>query len=275
MKQEQREFIEPGFTPLIYHIIGSSISYCWYMALEKVMTRGRKYLIDAGSFEKEHRLTLPMVIEIHQPWIRPLAVYIPEGSGIPAPTTEESIHKYFESLITPDVAPNQHYTYGQDLWWQVEEVIAYFKKHGFGSACGHMVVGRPESILHYNREVDVHETILVTDRNTGAVLWAKYITNVWNKDKEIEVSSQCLRGIDCWVENGKLHFWCYFRSWNLRDGFPENVGGLQLLKEYMKDALGVEDGPMIVSGKDVHVYEHGWHFALMQLRKDKTILEGR
>ncbi|MEK7657733.1 MAG: thymidylate synthase [Patescibacteria group bacterium] len=275
MKENNRLLIEPGFTPMVHHIVGSSISYCWYVALDKVITDGRKYKVEAGSFEGQHRLTLPLVIEIHKPWIRDLAVYIPEGSGIPPPTTEEKIYKYFESLITPDVAPDQHYTYGQDLWWQVEEVIAYFKKHGFGSACGHMIVGRPESLFHYNREVDLHEMILVTDRNTGKPLWSRYITNVWNKNEQVQVSSQCLRSIDCWVENGKLHFWIYFRSWDLRDGFPENVGGFQLLKEYMKDVLGLEDGPMIVSGKDVHVYEHGWHIVLNQLKKNEEILLNR
>jgi thymidylate synthase len=254
--------------PIVKHVIATSIEHAWYSALDMVMTKGRKYLISSGSFEKTYRKTSPLVIEIHNPGTRPLAPLMPEGSSISPPTTEEAIHKYVESLISPEKQPGQHYTYGQDLSWQIEEVIKYFKKYGFNTACCQMPVGRPESIFFYNRDIDYDEMIIVKDRATGKVEWTRCISNSWNKDEKEEVSTQCLRSVDVWIENNKLYFWCYFRSQDLWGGFPENYGGLQLVKEYMAGMLGIEDGPMIASGKDIHVYEYAWLTAFMRLRKN-------
>lgn len=271
MKREPKsEF----FDEIVGHIIASTLEDGWYRALHKVMTEGEKYLIDAGSYEDTYRMKKPLVIEMHKPGARPLAPIMPEAlKHIAPPTTEEKIQEYFVSLITPHKKPDQHYTYGEDLWWQVEEVIKYFRKYGYGTACCHMVVGRPESFLFYNRELDYDEIILVRDRQTQKPLITRHITNSWNKDEKIEVSSQCLRGVDVWIQNGRLHFWCYFRSQDLWGGFPENYGGLQMLKEYIAEAIEVDDGPMVASGKDLHVYEHGWLMTLITLRKEKLLDE--
>lgn len=252
--------------PRINKINGTNLEDAWRQALYAVMEFGRKYLITGGSFSDEHRLTLPMLIEILYPGTRPLAPIMPAGFNMP-PTTEEKIEEYFESLINPGKMPDEHYTYGEDLWWQVEEVIRYFKKHGHGTACCHMVVGRPESILFYNREVDLVENIAVRDRETQEIIWQRRITNLWNSDPKIEVSSQCLRGIDVWIGDGMMNFWIYFRSWDLFGGFPQNLGGLQRLKEYMSVAVGVDDGQMVVCGKDIHIYEHAWDAAKKLMKK--------
>lgn len=256
-------------------VIKGGLEWAWWQALNLVMTTGRKYFIDSGSCEKTHRLTLPMIVEVHKPGIRPLAPRMPEGSDIPPPTTDEKINEYVASLVTSEKQENQHYTYGEDLWWQIEEIIKYFKKYGIGNACCHMPVGRPESFYFYNWDVDYHEMIVVEDRKTGKTLWTRHITNTWNKDPEVEVSTQCLRGVDCWVEDGKLHFWCYFRSNDLRGAWSENHGGIQIMKEMMADRLGLEDGILITSCKDLHVYESSWLVALDQIRKDKEILQNR
>ncbi|MBI5401550.1 hypothetical protein HZB05_01845 [Candidatus Wolfebacteria bacterium] len=256
-------------------VIDGGLEWAWWQALNLVMTAGRKYFIDSGSCEKTHRLTLPMVIEIHNPGIRPLAPRMPESSNIPPPTTDEKINEYAASLVTSEKQENQHYTYGEDLWWQIEEVIKYFKRYGFGNACCYMPVGRPESFFFYNWDVDYREFIVVEDRKTGRVLWTRHISNGWNKDPEVEVSTQCLRGVDCWIEDEKLHFWCYFRSNDLRGAWSENHGGIQIMKEMMAERLGIGDGVLITSCKDLHVYESSWLVALDQLRKDKKILQNR
>jgi thymidylate synthase len=264
-----------GYSPKVCHILASSIEDAWYQAMDAVINHGRKYKIDAGSYENDFRLTLPFVIEMRQPATRPLAPIIPEGSGIPAPTTDEQIHKYFESLISPEKASNQHYTYGEDLWYQVEEIVKYYKKHGHGTACGHMIVGRPESIFFYSRDVDLVEFVLISDRITGEPLIIRKITNLWNKNPKEEVSTQCLRSIDTWIEDGKLNFWVYFRSEEMYAAFPENYGGFQLLKEYMAESIGVEDGIIIASGKDIHLYKFSWAVALTRLKKEEKFLEKR
>lgn len=71
----------------------------------------------------------------------------------------------------------------------------------------------------------------------------------------------CLRLIDCRIQDNKLHFILYFRSWDLWGGFPPNLTGLQLFKEYMAGEIGVEDGEMIASSKGLHLYDFAFEFA--------------
>ena len=76
----------------------------------------------------------------------------------------------------------------------------------------------------------------------------------------------CLRGIDTRIRGGKLHFFVYFRSWDLWAGFPSNLAAIQLLKEYMASEIGVEDGELIASSKGLHLYEYTWELAKAAVR---------
>jgi len=256
-------------------IEATSLGDAWFQALYKIMTEGRRYLITKGSYEGIHRVGMPSFINIGYPGERPLFPIMPEGSSIPAPTSEEDIQQYVLYLMDSLKQPNEHYTYGEDLHWQIRWAIEHYKTGGYGTNHGYMTVGRPETVHFYDRDVDYEEKITIRDRKTGALLREHTISNSWNRDEQVETSSQCLRGIDTWIADGKLHFWCYFRSWDLWGGFPVNLGGIQLVKEYIAGELGVEDGSMIVSCKDLHVYEHTWAVALMRIMKDGKILEGR
>ncbi|MDD5032833.1 MAG: thymidylate synthase [Candidatus Pacebacteria bacterium] len=269
MEESKNSLKDPRFKPIFTQIVGNTISWCWFLMLGEILTRGRRYDITSGSldFEGNFRLSMPLVVEMHTPSVRPLAPYIPEGKNVPAPTTEEAIQEYMKYLLSREKQPNEHYTYGEDLWWQVEEVIKYYKRYGFGNACCHMVVGRPESFLFYNREVDYTEFVAVEDRTSGKLIFSRHITNTWNKDLRIEVSSQCLRGVDTWVQNGRLYFCCYFRSQDAWAGFPQNYGGLQLVKEYMASCLNLEDGPLIAISKDLHFYRDNIPYGLEMIGK--------
>lgn len=250
-------------------IEATSLGDAWFQALDKIMTEGRRYLITKGSYEGTHRAGAAVVINIKYPGSRPLAPQMPEGSNIPSPTTEEDIEEYLTYLMTEVKQPNEHYTYGEDLYWQIEWVIKYFKKSGFGTNHCYMTVGRPETLYFYDLDVDYREVIFVRDRLTKKKIRIDKRTNQWNKNKDVRPSSQCLRGIDVWIDDGRLNFWVYFRSWDHLGGFPVNLGAIQLLKEYISDQIGVKDGLMIVSCKDLHVYEHAWVIALMRLRKEQ------
>ncbi|MEK7624672.1 MAG: thymidylate synthase [Patescibacteria group bacterium] len=258
---------------IVAHIIATSLDDAWYQILNTVIEKGRKYLITAGSFEKTHRIGMPIIAEINTPGARPLAPIMPEGSNVPPPTSEAYINEYAAYLMSPTKTESEHYTYGEDLWWQIEWVVEHYRKTGHGTNHCYMTVGRPESMLFYDRGVDLTEKIIVYDRAKKGLLWERNITNAWNKDEKVSTSSQCLRGIDTWIDNNKLHFWVYFRSWDLWGGFPANLGGIQLLKEHMAERIGIEDGPMIVSGKDLHVYEYAWLPAVMRLKKDESVLK--
>ncbi len=242
----------------------------WFQALHRIMSEGRRYLITKGSYEGIHRVGLPITINILYPGARPLYPITPEGSNIPPPTSEENINEYLEYLMTPEKKENEHYTYGEDLHWQIDWCIKHYREAGHGNNHCYMTVGRPETLFFYDLEADYMENISVVLPD-GKII-NRHINNHWNRHPQIKPSSQCLRGIDTWIDDGKLNFWVYFRSWDLWGGFPVNLGGIQLFKEYMAKEIGVEDGGMVVSCKDLHVYEHTWAVALLRLRKDESIL---
>jgi len=74
----------------------------------------------------------------------------------------------------------------------------------------------------------------------------------------------CLRHVDIRVYDGKLHFFIYFRSWDLYGGFPSNLGGLQILKEYMAAEIDVQDGEIIAASKGLHLYDYAWDLAKLR-----------
>lgn len=256
-------------------IEATSIPDAWFQALFTIMTEGRRYLITKGSYVGIHRVGMPITINIQYPATRPLQPLMPEGSNIPPPTSDQDINDYLEYLMTGERKENEHYTYGEDLHWLIGWVIDHYKKYGHGNNHCYMTVGRPETVFFYDRNIVYTEKILVGNIETKKTILTRYINNAWNKNPEDKPSSQCLRGIDTWIDEGKLHFWVYFRSWDLWGGFPVNLGGIQLMKEYMASEIGVEDGSMVVSCKDLHVYEHTWAVALMRIKKPESILEGR
>jgi thymidylate synthase len=177
---------------------------------------------------------------------------IPEGMGIPAPTDMDYIQGYLSYLLTGQKTDTEDYTYGERLvepkvrWKkkvdgkdlvqemplnvnQVEEVIRIYKEKGPGTNQAVMEIGMPSDI-----KLD---------------------------------DPPCLRLIDTRVRYGKLHFVLYFRSWDLWGGFPSNCGGLQLVKQYMAEEIGVEDGEIIALSKGLHLYDYAWDLAKMRTNK--------
>jgi thymidylate synthase len=128
--------------------------------------------------------------------------------------------------MTDAKQPGEDYTYGQYLEKQIEEVIRIYREDGHGTNQAYMTVGEPRAIFL--------------------------------KDPP------CLRGIDTRIKDGKLHFVVYFRSWDLWNGFPANLGAIQLLKEYMASNIGVMDGEIIASSKGLHLYDYVWELAKLR-----------
>ncbi|MBU1159936.1 thymidylate synthase [Patescibacteria group bacterium] len=259
-----------------FHFLeATDLNDAWFQAVSLAMTKGRRYTITKGSNEGIDRLEIAVDINILYPGSRPLHPIMPEGSNVPPPTTEEDINEYLEYLMTGEKKENEHYTYGEDLSWLHEWVINHYQKYGHGNNHGFMTVGRPETVYFYDRNIGYEETITVFNSLTGEIIRQKHISNEWNKNPGNKPSSQCLRGIDTWIDEDGFNVSVIFRSWDLWGGFPVNLGGIQLLKEYMASEIGVKDGIMHVSCPKLHIYEHTWLVALMRLRKDISILKGR
>ncbi len=184
-------------------------------------------MIERGSYQGQRRLEFDYItIHIKYPGTRPLVPDIPPQLGIPNPVSENYLEEYLPYLMTSIKKPEEEYTYGYYLEAQIKEVIRMYKEDGHNTNQAYMTVGEPSCI--------------------------------YMKDPP------CLRGIDTRIRDGRLHFILYFRSWDLWNGFPANLGAIQLLKEYMAHEIGVEDGEIIASSKGLHLYEYTWELARLR-----------
>jgi len=206
----------------IEHIEARDLPEAWFLCLRKVLSHGREYVIDRGSYVGHRRKELDfIVLHVEHPGNRPLVPDVPQG--VPPPSSMEYVENYLQYLMTSFKADKEQYTYGEDLEPQIPELIRLYRESGPNTNQGFMAVGSRESIK-------------LPD-------------------------PPCLRGIDTRVENGKLHFIVYFRSWDLWAGLPSNLAGIQLLKEYVATEIGAADGELIALSKGLHLYDYAWELA--------------
>lgn len=204
-------------------IDSSDLPDAWFQALRAVVEHGHDYRVERGSFEGTRRRELDFaVIRIKTPGTRPLVPDIPPGMPIPTPTSQEYVDEYLPYLMTSFKSDNEQYTYGEYLEEQLPELVSIYRKNKDTNQA-YLAVGDAESIFLED--------------------------------------PPCLRGVDTRIREGKLHFFPYFRSWDLWGGFPSNLAALQLLKEYLASETGVEDGEIIATSKGLHLYEHSWELA--------------
>jgi len=204
----------------------------WFQCVYEIIDKGHRYQIDRGSFKGQERLEFDYItVQIKYPGTRPLIPDIPEALCIPNPVADGYIESYLPYLMTAEKQPNEDYTYGEYLEPQIAEVIRMYRNDGHGTNQAYMTVGDPKALL-------------LND-------------------------PPCLRGIDTRIRYGKLHFIVYFRSWDLWNGFPANLGAIQMLKEYMAQEIGVEDGEIIAASKGLHLYDYIWELARLRTMKNE------
>jgi thymidylate synthase len=255
-------------------VMGRTINDTWFELLTQLWDKGRRYKVTSGSYAGSSRLEFDFVAgTIISPSERPLAVYTPPG--VPAPTTDSAIEEYFVNyLMNGQLSPNEHYRYstwivggkykipqirieGKDLYDpevtvpnQLQWCIEHFKKQGFGNNHCTIQVGYPETNLAY--DIPYSEE---TERRTAP----------------------CLRLIDLKIieQNQKsysISMVCYFRSWDLYGGFPENIGGLTLLLEYVANELTSSEievipGSLSFVSKGLHCYDFQIEAVRLKLNK--------
>jgi thymidylate synthase len=203
------------------------LSEAWFLCLRQTLTCGYEYKIDRGSYVGQRRKELDLaVVQIRYPGTRPLVPEVPQG--VPPPSTMEYVESYLPYLMTAHKKEGEQYTYGQYLEKQIAEVIKMYREGGHNTNQAFMAVGDSQSIN-------------LSD-------------------------PPCLRGIDTRIRDNKLHFFVYFRSWDLWAGFPSNLAAIQLLKEYMAGEIGVDDGEIIALSKGLHLYEYAWELAKATVR---------
>lgn len=243
------EFLKPVF------IDAFDLDDAWFQCLSKILESGHVYTITSGSYEGQKRLEFDFAaVRVKKPSHQIIPI-IPEGMNIPAPTDMDYIQGYLSYLLTGAKTATEDYTYGERLVDpkvrikdnvngkemikeiplkvnQIEEVINLYKEKGHGTNQAVMEIGMPSDI-----KLD---------------------------------DPPCLRLIDTRIRYGKLHFILYFRSWDLWGGFPSNLGGLQLVKRYMADEIGVDDGEIVAVSKGLHLYDHCWDVAKIRTAKPQS-----
>lgn len=199
------------------------------------------YKIDYGSFAGEgiRKQFYGLIISIEQPWVRPLAPIFP--TGISPTTSDDNIEKYFATYIMneePDEHSKEDYIYGTFIYPHLPNVCALLADT---PNTNHAVVNIGESL----------------EKSPNLIGWVAKVYEY----------PPCLRCIHWTVIDGKLNINLFWRSWDLFAGMPENLGGLQLLNEYVAMEIGCEPGSIVAHSSGAHVYGYQMEAIRAYLRK--------
>jgi thymidylate synthase len=164
-----------------------------------------------------------------------------------------------------ELAPNESYTYGQRLThYEIPEEWV----NNWGNDKNKLWT----KILIQDKEFWEDPKIIIQEDNKFYVNQIELLSRVYsekgfrNNQMVLQIAHPsdmllqdppCLREIDTRIQEEKdgktyLHFFPEFRSWDLWGGLPANLGGIELLKQYISEQIGVENGSMIaISGKTI------------------------
>ena len=242
-----------NYSPVFIH--ANDLNDAYFTLLYKLWNEGRRNIpITSGSFAGSSRIEFDFVSGfIKFPHTRPLAPMMPPA--VDPVTTDEKIESYFATyLMDSNLNPHEHYRYAcwinstkhynefdhfptRDINFYnrnketpIEWVIRHFKEKGYGNNHCYVNIGNVDSGFNYDIKYNNE-----TDRKT----------------------SPCFRGIDFKIKEGQLITSVIFRSWDLYSGFPENMGGIALLNQYVCEQLGdVKPGPLAFTSAGLHAYSH-------------------
>jgi thymidylate synthase len=278
-------------------IEANTLEDAWYLTLYRMIDEGRVFIIDRGSFEGQKRLEFDYAtIQIKNPGLGNLVPSIPEGHNIDPPVAKGYCESYSQQyLMGHELADNESYTYGQRITkYPIRHPIEHFAAdHNKDiiiqeidtlielgiiikeiSERSEMNRQGESSIVQGKTQYYLNQIELIIwlyqnkgHRNNQTVLQIAHPTDILLQDPP------CLRQIQCRIQEGKLHFFVYFRSWDLWNGFPANLGAIQIMKLYMAEMIGVEDGEIIASSGGLHVYDYVFDLAKVLSMKDEVMLK--
>ena len=221
----------------------------WFLAITHILDNGKKYEVTQGSYVGSFRYEFDSVaIQITHPHICPMLPEIPPDIGVPDPVPEgmDYIHKYLSTyLMDGIVQPNETYTYGSRL-------------------VGYKVIENKNISTPGASKNQIIEVISVLRNSHGtnqATMEIGLPNDIGTEDPP------CLRLIDCKISEKKLHFFVYFRSWDLWGGFPANLAAIELLKQYIADEIGIDNGELFAYSKGLHIYDYAKNLVKLRLRK--------
>ncbi len=212
----------------IIHVEATNLPDLWYQTLYKAIEFGRDFVVDSGSYAGQKRKEFDFVV-LHSkcPGIGELLPKLNPALNLDNPVADNYLDSYLPYLMTGEEQPGEQYTYGQriinDGCNQMDIAIDRYKTQGHRNNQLIMQIGKPSDMLL--------------------------------KDPP------CLRHIDTRIQDGKLHFYPYFRSWDLWGGLPANLAAIELMKQHMAMEIGVENGEIIATSKGCHIYSYIFEIA--------------
>lgn len=250
------------------HIKAIDIPDAWFQCVYNIFNDdcAYEYVIEKGSFESTvRREFFYATIEIEYAYQEPYDLMLPKAPAhlnIPDPVCEGYIEQYLPYLMSAEIDENEQYTYGSRLcgyeWLSTSIPIACYRS--LQETIGEPV--QPHTRFRFVDQIDHWITVLKkTPMTNQAVLQVAQPNDCKLSDPP------CLRQIDLRILGGKLHFFPYFRSWDLWGGFPANLGAIAVLQKYMADYIGVRAGKIIASSKGLHLYDYIHELAQLRIGK--------
>jgi thymidylate synthase len=221
------------------HIEAENLDDAWHQTVAACFNHGYTYPVTHGSYEDadtRHEFD-SYSLRVKDPGnYYALVPIMPESSGLVPPTSREYVENYLATyLLSDEKSEKEDYTYGQRIVPQVDPIVEKFGRFGEGTNQCTMAIAQPSDILL--------------------------------KDPP------CLRVMDWRVREDALHLFIYMRSWDLYAGFPANLGGFELLKQYMVDRIqefpdtklpDLGNGEIFAFSKGLHIY--GKYMAYVEQR---------
>lgn len=259
----------------IQHIEARDLGDAWFQCLYRIIEQGTVFKIDRGSYAGQKRLEFDWItIHIKNPGARPLLPQIESHYNIPNPVADDYLDEYLPYLMTGELKEGESYTYGSRMnkapipySWELlgkKDIVVQEEE-----------IWESKKILENGVFLSQVELLIWTYKNKGHRN-NQMILQVGQPIDMLLQDPPCLRHIDTRIQDGKLHFYPYFRSWDLWGGFPANLAGIQIMKEYIAAEIGVEDGEIIASSKGLHLYDYSFDLVkCLRMRDDMQLKEGK
>lgn len=205
----------------------NTINEAWFNVCQDAIKNGYKQKVQRGSFEGYEENGVKYEGE-ERSQLEALAFIIKQPEKRPLAveykgqmiSTDKQIEIYFkEYIFNGEKAENEEYSYGERIYKFIPDLIS-------------MLIDTP-----------------LTNQSTIEIA----------VPKDIRLTSPpCCRVISWKLVNNKLNLACYFRSWDLAQGLPNNLGGLQLLNELIAGSTGHATGKLICFTDGGHVYRSSY-----------------
>ena len=262
--------------PVVMNVM--NLDEAWHMALKYCFMYGYEYEVKSGSYVGQKRYGFDAFsCFIEEPGKGPLVPMMPEGCGLTPPTSIEYVQDYFVNyLLSDEKTEKEDYTYGERLVNPMYRDVKRAERKD-------KAIVEDVRRMNVNQIEEVIKELVYSKGNSNQTCMEIAMPN-----DVLLNDPPCLRLIDVRLRYNKLHFFVYFRSWDLYSGFPANLGGIELLKQYMVDRLNenfkkegidikIGNGSIVAHSKGLHIYEQYYEIVEARWGKKKEELrrEGR